>query len=53
MSKKGDTAWVSCRAREKCEGKQATIVSHKKREGGGHKTVYRCKSCDHLFVLWV
>lgn len=53
MSKKGDTAWVSCRAREKCEGKQATIVSHKKREGGGHKTVYRCKSCNHLFVLWV
>ena len=53
MSKKGDTAWIKCRAREKCEGNTAKVVSHKKREGGGHKTVYRCHSCNHLFILWV
>lgn len=45
--------WIKCRAREACEGNSARKISHRKLQGGGHITNYRCLTCNHIFVLRV
>ena len=52
-SQEKETVWIKCRAREKCEGNQATVVFKKRRPGGGWSVRYRCLSCGGTFHVQV
>lgn len=48
--------WMSCRASEKCEGKQAYIVMERKvplAGGGGTSRRYRCLLCKGVWHITV
>jgi len=48
--------WMTCRAAEHCEGKQAyaTLIFRKTiMQGGGTTTRYRCTTCNGSFSITV
>jgi len=48
--------WISCRASEACEGKQAycTLIFRKGLlQGGGTTRRYRCTTCNGVFTITV
>jgi len=52
--KKDETVWMSCRARQGCEGNQAKVVFRRRlaiQQGGGTATRYRCMTCNGVFHI--
>ena len=47
----GKVVWISCRARDGCDGKQAIYVMKHKLPQGGTSYRYRCKTCGGAFHI--
>jgi len=46
-----ETVWMSCRAKQGCEGKQAKVVFRKRTGGGGVASRFRCLACGGSFHI--
>lgn len=49
--KVGTTAWISCRAKAGCQGKQAVYQMAFTLASGGRSIRYRCSTCGGVFHL--
>lgn len=46
-----EVVWVACRAKNKCEGKQARVLFKKNEGMGGTRIQYVCKTCNTPFSI--
>ena len=44
---------ITCRAEPKglCDGREAELISSRKRPGGGRTVRYRCTKCNRMFQI--